>query len=119
MCLNLVGEESKYGKEIGGDILEGKRTLMLIHLLNIANNKDKKRIVNYLRNCRGEKTNGTAEWVMDRMKHYKSIDYARDISKNMAGAALKEFYSSFGDVPESKDKALLESIIMYMINREY
>ncbi|RYG30217.1 MAG: polyprenyl synthetase family protein, partial [Chitinophagaceae bacterium] len=31
--LNLVAEEKKYGKEIGGDITEGKRTLILIHLL--------------------------------------------------------------------------------------
>ncbi len=32
--LNLVADESKYGKEIGGEILEGKRTLIFIHLLN-------------------------------------------------------------------------------------
>ena len=31
--LNLTGDERRYGKEIGGDLLEGKRTLMLIHLL--------------------------------------------------------------------------------------
>ncbi|MEM4405366.1 MAG: polyprenyl synthetase family protein, partial [Nitrososphaerota archaeon] len=31
--LNLVGEESLYGKEIGGDLREGKRTLMVIHAL--------------------------------------------------------------------------------------
>jgi geranylgeranyl pyrophosphate synthase len=31
--LNLTGEFAKYGKELGGDIAEGKRTLMLIHLL--------------------------------------------------------------------------------------
>ena len=31
--LNLIGEERLYGKEIGGDISEGKRTLILIHLL--------------------------------------------------------------------------------------
>src|SRR5690606_8585370 len=29
--LNLVGDEQAYGKELDGDILEGKRTLMLIH----------------------------------------------------------------------------------------
>lgn len=117
--LNLVGEESKYGKEIGGDILEGKRTLMLIHLLNNATPNEKKRVINYLKNCRSEETNGTAEWVLDRMKHYHSIDYARKVSKNMAGAALKEFYSAYGEVPDSKDKALLESIIMFMVDREY
>jgi geranylgeranyl diphosphate synthase, type II len=31
--LNLTGEFANYGKELGGDIAEGKRTLMLIHLL--------------------------------------------------------------------------------------
>ena len=30
--LNLTGDEDRYGKEIGGDLLEGKRTLMLLHL---------------------------------------------------------------------------------------
>jgi geranylgeranyl diphosphate synthase, type II len=29
--LNLVGDESLYGKEINGDLREGKRTLVLIH----------------------------------------------------------------------------------------
>ena len=42
--LNLVGEQDKYGKEIGGDILEGKRTLMLIHLLNHCNNSNKEKL---------------------------------------------------------------------------
>ncbi len=31
--LNLVGDEETYGKEILGDLYEGKRTLPLMHLL--------------------------------------------------------------------------------------
>jgi geranylgeranyl diphosphate synthase, type II len=31
--LNLVGEEARYGKEIAGNIWEGKRTVMLINLI--------------------------------------------------------------------------------------
>ena len=34
--LNLVGDEAKYGKESCGDLYEGKRTLMVIHLLREA-----------------------------------------------------------------------------------
>ena len=30
--LNLVGSEERYGKELLGDLREGKHTLMLIHL---------------------------------------------------------------------------------------
>ena len=34
--LNLVGDEALYGKEINGDLREGKRTLVLIHLAGRA-----------------------------------------------------------------------------------
>ena len=33
--LNLVGDHERYGKELAGDLLEGKRTLMLVNLLEI------------------------------------------------------------------------------------
>ncbi|WP_459212053.1 polyprenyl synthetase family protein [Aquimarina rhabdastrellae] len=117
--LNLVGDEKAYGKEIGGDILEGKRTLMLIHLLNNCSAQERKRLEEYLENCRAEESLETAHWVMERMEHYGSIEYTRNVAKNMAGAALKEFYSAFREVPASKDKSILESIIMYMVNRDY
>lgn len=117
--LNLVADEEKYGKEIGGDILEGKRTLMLIHLLNNASPYEKRKLKKYLALNRNERQEKETNWILEKMHHYDSINYARSVSKNMAGAALKEFYSAFSDVPESKDKKLLESIIMYMINRDY
>ncbi|ADO75697.1 polyprenyl synthetase family protein [Stigmatella aurantiaca] len=34
--LNLSGEVGAYGKEIGGDLWEGKRTLMLLHMMRRA-----------------------------------------------------------------------------------
>jgi geranylgeranyl diphosphate synthase type II len=34
--LNLVGDANDYGKEIGGDLWEGKHTLMLLHALRSA-----------------------------------------------------------------------------------
>jgi geranylgeranyl diphosphate synthase type II len=34
--LNLSGEVEAYGKEIGGDLWEGKRTLMLLHMMRSA-----------------------------------------------------------------------------------
>jgi geranylgeranyl diphosphate synthase type II len=35
-ALNLEGEIGAYGKEIGGDLWEGKRTLMLLHMMRSA-----------------------------------------------------------------------------------
>ena len=46
--LNLVGDPAVYGKEALGDLLEGKRTLMLIHLLASAEGADRSWLVAYL-----------------------------------------------------------------------
>src|SRR5580698_1341020 len=42
--LNLEGDATAYGKELGGDIREGKRTLMLIHLLAQATEAERWRL---------------------------------------------------------------------------
>ena len=39
--LNLIGEEDLYGKEALGDLLEGKRTLMLIHLMRTVPKRER------------------------------------------------------------------------------
>ena len=43
--LNLRGNPQEYGKEIGGDLWEGKRTLMLLHTLRCAEPNDRARAV--------------------------------------------------------------------------
>lgn len=43
--LNLRGDPEEYGKEIGGDIWEGKRTLMLLHTVRHAEPSDQARAV--------------------------------------------------------------------------
>lgn len=43
--LNLRADPQEYGKEIGGDLWEGKRTLMLLHTLRCAEPNDHRRAV--------------------------------------------------------------------------
>ena len=52
--LNLLGDEAKYGKEIHGDIWEGKRTLPLVHLLALRVGADRVLVRDYLRRNRSE-----------------------------------------------------------------
>ncbi len=117
--LNLVAEEKKYGKEIGGDIIEGKRTLMLIHLFQHCNNNELSIIKKFLAIPIRERDHKTASWILKLMHKYKSIGYSKNIAKYMAGAAIKEFYTLFSGLPDSTDKSFIESIILYMINRDY
>ena len=46
--LNLRADPEEYGKEIGGDLWEGKRTLMLLHTLRCAEPNDRDRAVQIL-----------------------------------------------------------------------
>ena len=117
--LNLVAEEKKYGKEIGGDIIEGKRTLMLIHLLQKCNSDELSVIKEFLSMPIRERSNETATWMLGLMHKYGSIPHSKNTARYMAGAALKEFYTIFSRLPDSRDKSFIESIILYMINRDY
>ena len=115
--LNLEGDASAYGKEIGGDIREGKRTLMLIHLW--ANSTGEER--EYLRKLLGQPREGRSDcdvaWVRQRMDAYGSLDYARQVAHGLAGAAQYEFTALYGDLPDSRDKRFLEALPTWVIER--
>jgi geranylgeranyl diphosphate synthase type II len=116
--LNLVGDHMKYGKEIGGDIWEGKRTVPLIHALCNCDESEKKGMRAFLKKKRRQRRAGEVEWVYSLMAKYDSIEYARSCARQLAGAALKEFYTAYGDVPESEDKQLIQDIVFYMVERD-
>ncbi|APR81141.1 Octaprenyl diphosphate synthase [Minicystis rosea] len=115
--LNLIGDAAKYGKELDGDIWEGKRTLMLIHALSEASPEDRARITALLGLTRGERTHADVQWVRALMDRHGSIDYARKVAHGLAGAALHEFEVAYGDLPESRDKRFLEAVATWAIER--
>src|SRR5262249_13815967 len=109
--LNLTGDENRYGKEIAGDLLEGKRTLMLIHLLNQADRRDHERVRTFLGQPRALRSADDVRWILGRMQSYGSLDYGRRMSRQLAGAALYEFAQAFGDLPASDEKVFLHQFI--------
>lgn len=116
--LNLVGDRSKYGKEIGGDLMEGKRTLMLIHLLRSAEPQHVKRIKGFLGMTRSERPAVEAQWILQTMQEVGSIDYARSAARYFGGATHYEFLRAFGDVPDSEHKNFIHNVIRYMVSRD-
>jgi geranylgeranyl diphosphate synthase type II len=116
--LNLVGEKDKYGKEIGGDIFEGKRTMMLIHVMNETRDDERARLMQFLSEPRRRRTAVDVRWVYGLMAKYDAIEFARKGSRQLAGAALREFFVAYGQVPEAEDKQFIQNIIHYMIERD-
>lgn len=116
--LNLVGDPGKYGKELDGDLWEGKRTLMLIHLYREAAPDEKDRISELLRLPREQKRAADIAWMRRRMDACGCIDYARHTAHGLAGAALHEFSLLYGGLPESRDKRFIEGMVTWVFERE-
>jgi geranylgeranyl diphosphate synthase, type II len=116
--LNLVADEQRYGKEIDGDVWEGKRTLMLIHLFGACSEAERGRIVDFLSRPRARRRISDVRWIRRRMDAYGSIEHARAAAYDLAIAALGEFQIAYADAPPSDDRRLVEEIVMYMIERD-
>lgn len=114
--LNLFADDG-YGKELNGDLWEGKRTLMLIHLLRECRSDERERIVRFLGLARDSKSADEVDWLRRRIDCYGSIDYAREYAMGMAGAALEEFSRAFGALPASRDKEFLERLSIWVFER--
>ena len=115
--LNLVGDRQRYGKETDGDIYEGKRTLMLIHLLRESSPDQRAQLCDVLRLAREARTSAQVEWVRGLMDVHGCIDYARQIAHGLAGAALHEYSLIYGFLPESRDKRFLEGLVTWAFER--
>lgn len=116
--LNLLGDEAKYGKEIDGDIWEGKRTVMLIHLLNSCAPHERTRLSAFLSRPRSERAPADVTWVHRRMEKYGSFAYAKRSAHQLALAALDEFRVAYSDAVDSRDKRFIEEIVLYMVERD-
>jgi geranylgeranyl diphosphate synthase type II len=114
--LNLIGDE-RYGKEIYDDLLEGKRTLMVIHLLANATPQERERVTAFLASPRAQRAGEPVRWVVERMRHYGSIDYAQEVANGLAGAALHEFSLLFDRLPDSRDKRFLADLVTWVLER--
>lgn len=115
--LNLEGAESRYGKEIGGDIYEGKRTLMLSRLAALAPDRDRKALSGFLAKPRAARSAKEVDWVHGLMAHHDCIAYARRASRELLEAARGAFETAFaGARPD--ERRFLEAFMDYMVARD-
>ncbi len=114
--LNLYADE-RYGKERDGDIWEGKRTLMLIRLIQQGTDAERERVARVLGLSRTERSELDVRWIRKRMDDYGCIDYARQVAHGLAGAALEECAAVFDGVPDSRDRRFIEGLATWVFER--
>ena len=112
--LNLVGDEQTYGKEILGDIYEGKRTLPLMHLVSVATGKDRALVRDYLRLTRSERTSELVAAVRRMMDDYGSITFTGEYAEGILFVAEECFEQAFADARPGPDLDFLRSLVPYV-----
>lgn len=116
--LNLTATQALYGKEIDGDILEGKRTLILIHTLNSCNPEEKERIRKILQTPRDVKTEEDVKYIRDLIQKYESIEYAIKIAKQFATKARNVLLNECDWMVEKKWKNFFLEQTNYLVQRK-
>lgn len=115
--LNLVGDAERYGKELSGDIYEGKRTVMLIRLMATCTPDERARLLAMLGRPRAERTAEEVRAVRAWMDREGCIDYARQMAHALSGAAMHEASVLLRGVRASDDRAFIEALPEWVIAR--
>ncbi|WXG45053.1 MAG: polyprenyl synthetase family protein [Promethearchaeati archaeon SRVP18_Atabeyarchaeia-1] len=118
--LNLVGEESKYGKEIAGDIAEGKRTLMLINLLNTCKKDEKAKVMKILDKDRHAKKETEIKYILELMQEYGSIEFGKRKAREFASQSKTVLNDHMAPKFRSDSAGkTISQLVDFVINREY
>jgi geranylgeranyl diphosphate synthase type II len=112
--LNLVGDEREYGKEILGDLYEGKRTLPLVHLLANATGTDLALVRDYLRRNRSDRSSELVGAVRTLMDDYGSITFTTEYAEGILLVAEEYFEEAFADAKPGPDLDFLRALVPYV-----
>ncbi|MDA9069971.1 polyprenyl synthetase family protein [Algibacter sp.] len=104
--------DAQIGKPTGIDIKEQKMTLPLIHVLNQASKKDKKWLINSVKNH--NKDTKRVKEVIAFVKDNGGLDYAVNKMKSFQEEALQLLKT----YPDSDFKNSLELMVNYVIDRK-
>lgn len=115
--LNLVGSDEDHGEELLADIREGKRTLMLLHLLGRVTGPQRTWLVDYLAAPEAERAQRDVEHVLALMEAYGSLEFARQYGGGIAAAASDAFDDAFSGLGTSPHLTFIRSLIPYMLAR--
>lgn len=115
--LNLIGDAKQYGKELAGDLWEGKRTLILTELLRECSATERDELAHFFGLARSAKTRQQVERVLGMMHRYGSIEAARATAEALAGAAQHELEHAFAGAPESRHKQFLRELPTWVFER--
>jgi len=107
---DIMNIEGGLGKEYGDDIKEGKRSLLVIHTLNVASDEDKKRLIEILEMHTTDRK--LVDEAIEILKKYDSVNYA----KKLANKLMTDTWNEIDKIlPESEAKKKLKAFVEYLV----
>ena len=115
--LNLEADQALYGKESSGDLWEGKRTVMLLHLVRHARARERERILRILNTARSQKRSRDVAWLLDAMKSAGSLEHGRMLAADYSERALALDAAGIVALKDNDDRRFLREMLRYVIDR--
>lgn len=110
--LDIIADETEFGKKIGGDLIEGKKTFLLLKALELANGKDKYLISKVIEN------NGIKKNQIDTYKKlYKKLGVIEEASKEVKKYTNKALMA-LGAIKNNNAKLSLEWLANSLTDRK-
>ncbi|MFG1675413.1 polyprenyl synthetase family protein [Micromonospora sp. NPDC049282] len=116
-ALNLTGDYARYGKEIAGDLWEGKRTLILIDFMRRCTPDERERLMVFLSRTRAQRTATEVRWLHGRLLAYDCVESARRSARELARAARHEAERALGAAVDTDDGRFLLDLTGYVVER--
>lgn len=115
--LNLEADEAVYGKESGGDLWEGKRTVMLLHFLRTATPAARRRAERLLLRPRAEKDLAEVAWLRAAMADAGSLEHGRRLARQYSERALEVDARPYPFFVDNDDRRFLREVLHYVVER--
>lgn len=109
--LDLSGDSSEIGKNLGDDLAEGKPTLPLLHAMRHGNTQQKNRIRHAIEHGGLEEL----ELVMDAVRQTGALDHVRQLATAEAAVATQ----AIAHLPESDAKQSLLALARFAVERTF
>lgn len=125
--LNLVGDEGRVGKETCGDLWEGKRTMVLLHALRSAGDRDRASAIAALARARPgphvgpqvpTKTEGDVTMLRELIERHRSIAHARSVATRLAEGARDSLATVTTRLGDSAHMGFLRGVVDFVIDRD-
>ena len=110
--LGIFGEEASFGKPIGSDIREGKRTVLMLRALSLASDSQKGRLLSVL--GRSDATREEVDEVRNIISDLGADRIVEEISERNVDGAMSVLKQA---LPDSQQRRMLEAWAGKMLNR--